>query len=154
MKRAISTIIFGAMLSLGTALADESKTIEDSDAQSTKSSDVQPVKLSDTQMDQISAGSLLLPNGKVQHELFDNPAPNVNGYFGACDVDTGLFCHPALTRRSDQVFVAVAEGSEKTVVGFPDGPWSATSASPMIGCVGADIPAGTGPNGTGTGCAP
>jgi hypothetical protein len=127
-----------ASLTLGTAFGDETK----------------PIELTDAQMDQISAGSLLLPNGKVQQKLFDNPAPNVNGYFGVCDVETGLFCHPALTRRSDQVFEAASDGKDTTVVGFPDGPWSATSVSPVISCVGADIPAGTGPNGTGTGCSP
>jgi hypothetical protein len=138
MKQAASSIILGILLASGAAVAEDSK----------------PIELTDAQMDQISAGSLLLPNGKVQHDLFDNPAPDVNGYFGVCDTSTGQFCHPALTRRSDQVFVATADGSDTTVIGFPDGPWSATSVSPMIGCVGADIPAGTGPNGTGTGCSP
>lgn len=137
MKRTVSSIML-ILLGSGAAMAEDSK----------------PVELTDAQMDQISAGSLLLPNGKVQHELFDNPAPNVDGYFGVCNTDTGEFCHPALTRRSAQVFEATAEGLEGTVIGYPDGPWSATSVSPMIGCVGADIPAGTGPNGTGTGCSP
>ena len=112
-----------------------------------------PIELTAPQMDQITAGSLLLPNGKVQHNLFDNPAPNVNGYFGLCDADTGAFCHPALTRRSAQVFQAAA-GHEPTVAGFPDGPWAATAASPVIGCVGAAIPSGSGPGGTGSGCSP
>jgi hypothetical protein len=113
----------------------------------------EPIQLTAAQMDQITAGSLLLPNGDIQQNLFDNPAPNVNGYFGFCDADTGMFCHPALTRRSDQVFEAAA-GHEPSVTGFPDGPWTATAASPVIACVGFYIPAGTGPGGTGSGCSP
>ena len=111
-----------------------------------------PIELTTAQMDRITAGSLLLPNGNIQHNLFDNPAPNVNGYFGMCDAETGMFCHPALTRRSDQVFEATA-GHSPSVAGYPDGPWTATAASPVISCVGAAIPAGIPPGG-GSGCSP
>ena len=77
----------------------------------------EPIELSTAQMDQITAGTLLLPNGNLQFENFDNPAPNVNGYLGLCDVDTGEACHPAVTRRSDTAPV--------TTRGH-NGPWAST----------------------------
>jgi hypothetical protein len=135
-KLAASSIFTGILLAFGVAVAEDSK----------------PIELTDAQMDLISAGSLQLPNGNVQHELFDNPAPNVNGYVEFCDTATGMFCHPALTRRSVQVLVATGGDQPTTVAGFPDGPWSATSVSPVITCVGAPIEAGGGVGGTGTGC--
>jgi hypothetical protein len=93
-----------------------------------------PVELSAAQMDQITAGSLGLPNGKVVHSNFDNPAPNVDGYLagflGLCDTATGAFCHPALTRRSDAAF---ASNNAPSVTGLGnDGPWTATVVSDQI----------------------
>jgi hypothetical protein len=94
-----------------------------------------PIELSAVQMDEITAGSLGLPNGKVVHSSFDNPAPNVNGYLGEllglCDTDTGAFCHPAITRRSDQAFVTGPLVPNVTGEGN-DGPWTATVVSPVI----------------------
>ena len=94
-----------------------------------------PFELTAQQMDQITAGSLGLPNGKVVQSNFDNPAPNKNGYLaellGLCDTDTGAFCHPALTRRSDAAFVTAGHGPQVTPLGN-DGPWTATVVSPVI----------------------
>jgi hypothetical protein len=81
----------------------------------------EPIELSTAQMDQITAGTLLLPNGNLQFEKFDNPAPNVNGYIGLCDVVTGEACHPAVTRRSDTAFRATFAGQR--------GPWASTAAA-------------------------
>jgi hypothetical protein len=103
----------------------------------------EPIELSVVQMDQITAGSLLLPNGRVVQDNFDNPAPNENGYLGElsglCDTATGAFCHPALTRRSDAAF---ASNNAPSVTGLGnDGPWTATVVSPVIDICGAPFPA-------------
>ena len=94
-----------------------------------------PIELSTQQMDQITAGSLGLPNGRVVQSSFDNPAPNKNGYLGEllglCDTATGAFCHPALTRRSDTAFVTGDLTPNVTGDGN-DGPWTATIVSPVI----------------------
>ena len=77
-----------------------------------------PIELSAAQMDQITAGTLKLPNGNLVFDNFDNPAPDVDGYVsvaigeamglgaGLCTFFGGAFCHPALTRRSDTVLDA------------------------------------------------
>jgi hypothetical protein len=94
-----------------------------------------PIELSAVQMDKITAGSLGLPNGNVVQSDFDNPAPNVNGYLGEllelCNTDTGAFCHPAITRRSDTAFVTGPLVPSVTGEGN-DGPWTATVVSPVI----------------------
>jgi hypothetical protein len=96
-----------------------------------------PVELSLVQMDQITAGSLLLRNGRVVFADFDNPAPDETGYLAGllelCDPATsGAFCHPALTRRSDSAFASV---NAPSVTGLGnDGPWTATVVSPVISC--------------------
>jgi hypothetical protein len=94
-----------------------------------------PIELSAAQMDQITAGSLGLPNGRVVQGSFDNPAPNKNGYLGEllglCDTATGAFCHPALTRRSDTAFVTGDLTPNVTGDGN-DGPWTATVVSHKI----------------------
>lgn len=103
-----------------------------------------PIELSVVQLDQITAGSLKLPNGKdqAQFENFDNPSPDQVGV-NFCD-DTGIFCHPALTRRSGKALTATA-GKTRSVDGFGnDGPWMSTAVSPVITCVGFEIPAGLG----------
>ena len=112
MVRGIYAIILGALLASGIALAEESK----------------PVVLTAEQMDTITAGTLGLPNGNTVQDNFDNPAPNVNGYIGICDAASGLFCHPALTRRSDTALGATA-GHGPSVGGVNDGPWVATDAA-------------------------
>ena len=61
-----------AFLTSGAVVADENAVAVDEDAQESM-----PIELSAVQMDQITAGSLGLPNGKVVHRNFDNPAPNV-----------------------------------------------------------------------------
>ena len=76
----------------------------------------EPIELTAQQMDQITAGSLQLNNGtggKIIFGGFDNPAPNEDGYIsaiigplmgfpgGLCTDLEPMFCHPALTRRSD-----------------------------------------------------
>ena len=116
-----------------------------------------PVELSAAQMDQITAGSLQLPNGKVQFANFDNPAPDLVANF--CD-GSGLFCHPALTRRSatasnpDGTGATAGHGPSVDGAGN-DGPWAATVGSPVITCVGFSIPAGLGPGPRlGSGCSP
>jgi len=98
----------------------------------------EPIELSAQQMDQVTAGSLLLKNGKVIFGGFDNPAPNVPGYLGEAEnlcgvLPDGLFCHPALNRRSDKAFVTAGKGPQVGGNGN-DGPWSATVASPVISC--------------------
>ena len=117
MKNLLFVFCAAAFLISGAAVADD-----DTDVSA-------PIELSAEQMDQITAGSLKLPNGKVVHDNYDNPAPNVNGYLGAatglCDTDTGAFCHPALTRRSDTALDATL-GHGPSVGGVNDGPWAAT----------------------------
>ena len=99
----------------------------------------EPIELSTAQMDQITAGSLKLPNGNVSQDNFDNPAPNVNGYIGLCNEATGEFCHPALTRRSATALCATA-GHGPSVGGVNDGAWAATQASPVIDICGSPFP--------------
>ena len=117
MKNLLFVFCAAAFLISGAAVADD-----DTDVSA-------PIELSAEQMDQITAGSLKLPNGNVVHDNYDNPAPNVNGYLGAatglCDTDTGAFCHPALTRRSDTALDATL-GHGPSVGGVNDGPWAAT----------------------------
>ena len=102
----------------------------------------EPIVLSAQQMDQITAGTLSLPNGRTQFDNFDNPSPDQEGV-NFCS--GGEFCHPALTRRSATALGATA-GKVPSVDGFAnDGPWAATVVSPRITCVGLSLPAGMGP---------
>jgi hypothetical protein len=135
MKISLFVVCAAAFLSSGAVAADEVIVAVDEDTNEST-----PIELSAAQMDQITAGTLVLPNGNTQHDDFDNPAPNVNGYLGEllglCDTDTGAFCHPALTRRSDRALSATAgKGNQVTPFGN-DGPWSATIASDSIGLCG------------------
>ena len=108
----------------------------------------EPVELSALQMDQITAGSLQLNNGtggKIVFGGFDNPAPNSDGYVseilgplmgfdgGLCTNLEPMFCHPALTRRSDGALATGGHGPSVNPFGN-DGPWAATVASPVISC--------------------
>ena len=124
MKISLYVVCAAAFLTSGAVAADEDAVVADVDTDVSA-----PIELSAAQMDQITAGSLKLPNGKVVHANYDNPAPNVNGYLGAatglCDTDTGAFCHPALTRRSDTAIDATM-GHGPSVGGVNDGPWAAT----------------------------
>ncbi len=123
------TIVFAAaFLAVGAVAADE-----ETDANA-------PIELSAAQMDQITAGTLVLPNGKLQFDNFDNPAPNENGDLEFCDTTSGTFCHPAVTRRSDTALGATA-GHGPSVGGVNDGPWAATQASDAIGLCGGPFPA-------------
>ena len=123
MKISLLVACAAACFATGVVLADDA--VDES----------KPVELTTIQMDQITAGSLGLPNGKVVQDSFDNPAPNVNGYLGEllglCDTTTGAFCHPALTRRSDAAFVTGPLVPNVTGDGN-DGPWTATIVSPVI----------------------
>ena len=105
-----------------------------------------PIELSAAQMDQITAGTLLLPNGRSVFAGFDNPAPDADGYVsavlgpillggddGLCTALEPMFCHPALTRRSDTALVTGGHGPSVNPFGN-DGPWAATVASPVISC--------------------
>ena len=116
-----------AFLAVGAVAADE-----ETDANA-------PIELSAAQMDQITAGTLLLPNGKTVFDNFDNPAPNKDGYLSAllgdvCTNAAPALCHPALTRRSDAALVT-AFPPVRSVTGLGnDGPWTATVVSPVISC--------------------
>ena len=89
----------------------------------------EPIELSAQQMDQITAGTLGLPNGKTALDSFDTPAPNVNGYLGVCDEATGAFCHPAITRRSLAAFATAGHVPSANPPGVSDGPWASTDAA-------------------------
>ena len=125
------TIVFAAaFLAVGAVAADE-----ETDANV-------PIELSAAQMDQITAGTLKLPNGNLVHDNFDNPAGNDAGYIagllGFCDGVGDAFCHPALNRRSDAAFVTAGKGPQVTPLGN-DGPWVATVASHKITICGGDF---------------
>ena len=130
MKKSFYTVCVAAFLTSGAVVADEDTVVADEVANEST-----PIELSAGQMDQITAGTLGLPNGNLQHDNFDTPAPNVDGYIGLCDTASGLFCHPALTRRSDTALSATA-GHGPSVGGVNDGPWAATVASDSIDFVG------------------
>ena len=133
MKISLFVVCAAAFLSSGAVAADEDIVAVDEDTNEST-----PIELSAAQMDQITAGTLELPNGNNQHDNFDNPSPDQTGV-GFCDAD-GLFCHPALTRRSDTARAATT-GNGPSVDGFGnDGPWAATVGSPVITCVGFDLP--------------
>jgi hypothetical protein len=133
MKISLYVVCAAAFLTSGAVAADEDTVV--ADEVPTEST---PIELSVAQMDQITAGTLLLPNGKSQFAGFDNPAPNVPGYLGEagdlCGVlPDGAFCHPALNRRSDTAFVTAGKSPQVGGNGN-DGPWAATVASPVISC--------------------
>ena len=136
MKISLSIVCAAALLTSGAVAADEDAVVVDGDTDVSA-----PIELSAEQMDQITAGTLLLPNGKTVHDNFDNPAPNEDGYLSASlgDLCTNLepaFCHPALTRRSDTALGAT-RGHGPSVGGAEssnDGPWAATVVSPVISC--------------------
>ena len=134
MKISLYVVCAAAFLTSGAVAADEDAVVADDDTDVSA-----PIELSADQMDQITAGTLKLPNGNLAHDNFDNPAPNVNGYIGFCDTTTGTFCHPALTRRSATALGATA-GHGPSVGGVNDGPWAATVASPEISICGAPFP--------------
>ena len=91
------------------------------------------IELDSQQMDRITAGDLILPNGKEIFDNFDNPSGQTSGSgFGACgvlgplaggDAETG--CHPALSNKSPTAV---------TASGGIDGPWQAAVHSPVISC--------------------
>jgi hypothetical protein len=142
MKISLFVVCAAAFLTSGAVAADEDAVAADKDTQESK-----PIELSAVQMDQITAGNLLLPNGKIQFDNFDNPAPNdpegyIAEFLGACDGVGDGFCHPALNRRSDAAFVTAGKGPQVTPLGN-DGPWVATVASPVISICGPtpDFPA-------------
>ena len=132
MKISLFVVCAAAFLSSGAVAADEVIVAVDEDTNEST-----PIELSAAQMDQITAGTLLLPNGNTQHDDFDTPAP-------------GDF-HHALTKRA-QAAIDATTGHGPSVLGFNEGPWGATAVSPVISCVGFDT---TGlPLGTGSGCSP
>ena len=141
MKISLYVVCAAAFLTSGAVVADEDTVVADEDTDVSA-----PIELSAAQMDQITAGTLELPNGDTQFDLFDNPAPNVDGYLMACDAGTGAFCHPALTRRSAKAFATLGHGP--SVLGVNEGPWAATAASPVIRCFGL----AQDPMGSGSGC--
>ncbi len=123
MKISLSIVCAAALLTSGAVAADENAVVADDDTDV-----IAPIELSVAQMDQITAGTLILPNGNTQFDLFDNPAPNVNGYIGICDIASGEGCHPALTRRSETALEATADHGP-TIIGVNEGPWAATGAA-------------------------
>lgn len=133
MKISLSIVCAAALLTSGAVAADEDAVVVDGDTDVSA-----PIELSAEQMDQITAGTLLLPNGNTVFDNFDNPAPNdPAGYLAAivpfCDGVNDGFCHPALNRRSDAAFVTAGKGPQ-VGDGGNDGPWAATVASPVISC--------------------
>ena len=132
MKISLYVVCAAAFLTSGAVVADED------------TNENAPIELSAAQMDQITAGTLKLPNGNLVHDNFDTPAPNVNGYLGAatglCNTGTGAFCHPALTRRSDAAFVTAFPPVRSVTGEGNDGPWTATVVSPVISICGAPFP--------------
>jgi hypothetical protein len=137
MRISLYVVCAAALLTSGAVAADEDAVVVDDDTDVSA-----PIELSAEQMDQITAGSLLLPNGNVVQDNFDNPAPNVDGYIagflGFCDGEGDAFCHPALNRRSDAAFVTAGKGPQVTPLGN-DGPWVATVVSPVISICGGDF---------------
>jgi len=132
MKISLYVVCAAALLTSGAVAADEDAVVGDDDTDV-----IAPIELSAEQMDQITAGTLKLPNGNLVHDNFDNPAPNEEGYLSAelgnlCTNLEPAFCHPALTRRSDTALVTAGHGP--TVAGVNEGPWAATDASPVISC--------------------
>ena len=123
MKISLYVVCAAVFLASGAVAADEDTVVADKDTNEST-----PIELSVTQMDQITAGTLGLPNSNTQFDNFDNPAPNVNGYIGLCNEDTGELCHPAVTRRSDTALGATA-GHGRSVAGVNDGPWASTEAA-------------------------
>ena len=142
MKISLSIVCAAALLTSGAVVADEDAVVVDEDT-----NESMPIELNAAQMDQITAGTLELPNGNLVFDNFDNPAPNdPEGYIaellGACDGVVDGFCHPALNRRSDAAFVTAGHGPQ---VGGDDGfgndgPWAATQASPVISLCGGLAP--------------
>lgn len=119
MKLTLSLMVAGALLVSGTALAGDRK----------------PIELSTQQMDRVTAGGLLLPNGREVFEGFDNPAP--------------FEFHPNFDRESGGARSTTAaefnDGLGGGVTAFKgpfngpfgnEGPWLAHFASPVIDCIG------------------
>ena len=135
MKISLYVVCAAAFLTSGAVAADEDAVVADDDTDVSA-----PIELSAEQMDQITAGTLVLPNGKTVQDNFDTPAPNdpegyIAGFLGFCDGGGDPFCHPALNRRSDAAFVTAGKGPQVTPLGN-DGPWVATIASPVISICG------------------
>ncbi len=104
MKTTISAVFAAVFLFCSLALADETK----------------PIELTAAQMDQITAGTLLLPNGNTVFDNFDNPAGD------------GLFQHPALTKRSNTARTATTGNGPSVSGAGNEGPWSAGVMSEAI----------------------
>lgn len=136
MKYSLLVVCAAAVLTSGVVAADE-----DSD-------EIKPIELTAVQMDQITAGSLLLPNGNIVFDNFDNPAPNdPAGYIAGPDggdfcgvVPDGGFCHPALNRRSLTALVTTGHGPSVMPGGPNDGPWAATVVSHAVILCGGPAP--------------
>lgn len=97
MKTIISAALSALILSSGAVLAD--------DVQPAKK---KPIELTAQQLDQVTAGELALPNGRVVFANFDNAAPGP--------------LHPGLVAWIRRGFTG------------PDGPWQAHVRSPVINC--------------------
>ena len=113
MKISLYVVCAAAFLTSGAVVADED------------TNESTPIELSAAQMDQITAGSLELPNDNVVQSDFDNPSP-------------GDF-HPALTKRALAALAATTGNGPSVQEEGNEGPWSATIASPVITCVGAEV---------------
>ena len=118
MRRIFSAALATVFLFSGLAQADEPKPADDS----------KPIKLTAEQMDKITAGDLVLPNGRVQFAGFDNPSP--------AGPASGLF-HPSFGRSLTASAQQQANGYSGPAATQPnnEGPWSAAAASPVISCV-------------------
>ena len=143
MRISLSIVCAAALLTSGAVAADEDAVVADDDTDVSA-----PIELSAEQMDQITAGSLLLPNGNVVFRNFDNPAPNdPAGYIAGPDVNNfcdGVadgFCHPALNRRSLTALVTTGHGPSVIPGGPNDGPWAASVVSQAVTLCGGPAPA-------------
>ena len=120
---AVAAIAF--LTSMGAVSAAEMSILEGITAE--------PLTLTDTQMDTVTAGNLLLPNDNVifgDPNDFDNPAP-------------GDF-HPNFGRSLTAFDATLDYNGPK--VPFPgsgsnEGPWSATTVSPVISICGSGFAA-------------
>ncbi|MBX7539661.1 hypothetical protein [Qipengyuania sphaerica] len=118
-------ILTGALAMAGPALADTGET-QGGEAV------LAPVVLTDEVLDQITAGDLLLPNGKLQFEGIDNPGKDADTFI--C-TDLGM-CHPTFGRSLTAIFELFGKetGSGGQVPGL-EGPWAAGRNDNPIECV-------------------
>lgn len=91
-----------------------------------------PIVLADTQLDRVTAGDLLLPNGKLQFEGINNPGKDATNFI--C-TDLGM-CHPTFLRSLTAVFELFGKqtGDGRQVPGI-EGPWAAGRNDNPIECV-------------------